>query len=169
MLYELTVIQFSKMLTNLDLILDKAAAYAEAKKFNSEVLLNARLAPDQFHLIRQVQIACDTVKLGVARLTGKTAPVHEDNETSLAELKARIHDVLAFLSSMSPQDFEGAKERSISQPRWEGKYLTGFEYAVQHAVPNLYFHITTAYAILRHNGVDLGKKDYLGAMPFKSA
>ena len=169
MLYELTVIQFSKMLTNLDLILDKAAAYAEAKKFNSEVLLNARLAPDQFHLIRQVQIACDTVKFGVARLTGKTAPVHEDNETSLAELKARIHDVLAFLSSMSPQDFEGAKERSISQPRWEGKYLTGFEYAVQHAVPNLYFHITTAYAILRHNGVDLGKKDYLGAMPFKSA
>lgn len=169
MLYELTVIQFSKMLTNLDLILDKAAAYAEAKKFNSEVLLNARLAPDQFHLIRQVQIACDTVKLGVARLTGKTAPVHEDNETSLAELKARIHDVLAFLSSMNPQDFEGAKERSISQPRWEGKYLTGFEYAVQHAVPNLYFHITTAYAILRHNGVDLGKKDYLGAMPFKSA
>ena len=169
MLYELTVIQFSKMLTNLDLILDKAAAYAEAKKFNSEVLLNARLAPDQFHLIRQVQIACDTVKLGVARLTGKTAPVHEDNETSLAELKVRIHDVLAFLSSMSPQDFEGAKERSISQPRWEGKYLTGFEYAVQHAVPNLYFHITTAYAILRHNGVDLGKKDYLGAMPFKSA
>ena len=169
MLYELTVIQFSKMLTNLDLILDKAAAYAEAKKFNSEVLLNARLAPDQFHLIRQVQIACDTVKLGVARLTGKTAPVHEDNETSLAELKARIHDVLAFLSSMSPQDFEGAKERSISQPRWEGKYLTGFEYAVKHAVPNLYFHITTAYAILRHNGVDLGKKDYLGAMPFKSA
>ena len=169
MLYELTVIQFSKMLTNLDLILDKAAAYAEAKKFNSEVLLNARLAPDQFHLIRQVQIACDTVKLGVARLTGKTAPVHEDNETSLAQLKARIHDVLAFLSSMSPQDFEGAKERSISQPRWEGKYLTGFEYAVQHAVPNLYFHITTAYAILRHNGVDLGKKDYLGAMPFKSA
>ena len=169
MLYELTVIQFSKMLTNLDLILDKAAAYAEAKKFNSEVLLNARLAPDQFHLIRQVQIACDTVKLGVARLTGKTAPVHEDNETNVAELKARIHDVLAFLSSMSPQDFEGAKERSISQPRWEGKYLTGFEYAVQHAVPNLYFHITTAYAILRHNGVDLGKKDYLGAMPFKSA
>ncbi|ARU29151.1 DUF1993 family protein [Cellvibrio sp. PSBB006] len=169
MLYELTVIQFSKMLTNLDLILDKAAAYAEAKKFNSEVLLNARLAPDQFHLIRQVQIACDTAKLGVARLTGKTAPVHEDNETSVAELKARIHDVLAFLSSMNPQDFEGAKERSISQPRWEGKYLTGFEYAVQHAVPNLYFHITTAYAILRHNGVDLGKKDYLGAMPFKSA
>ena len=169
MLYELTVIQFSKMLTNLDLILEKAAAYAEANKFNSEVLLNDRREPDQFHLIRQVQIACDTVKLGVARLTGKTAPVHEDNETSLAELKARIHDVLAFLSSMSPQDFEGAKERSISQPRWEGKYLTGFEYAVQHAVPNLYFHITTAYAILRHNGVDLGKKDYLGAMPFKSA
>ena len=169
MLYELTVIQFSKMLTNLDLILDKASAYAETKKFNPSVLLNARLAPDQFHLIRQVQIACDTAKLGVARLIGKTAPVHEDNETSVAELKARIHDVLDYLSGIKPEDFEGAKERSISQPRWEGKYLTGFEYAVQHATPNLYFHVTTAYAILRHKGFDLGKKDYLGAMPFKNA
>jgi hypothetical protein len=168
MLYELTVIQFSKMLTNLDQVLDKASAYADTKKFNLDVLLNARLAPDQFHLIRQVQIACDTAKLAVARLTGKTAPVHEDTETTLAELKARINNVVHYLASMTPQDFDGAKERHVSQPRWEGKYLTGFDYAIQHAIPNLYFHVTTAYAILRHNGVDLGKKDYLGAMPFKT-
>lgn len=168
MLHELTVVQFTKMLTNLNLILDKAAASAEARKFNLEVLLQARLAPDQFHFIRQVQIACDTAKLGVARLTGKTAPVHEDNETTLAELKARINEVIGFLASVRPEDFAGAEERQISQPRWEGKYLTGVEFAIQHAIPNLYFHITTAYAILRHNGVDLGKKDYLGAMPFKN-
>ena len=168
MLHELTVVQFTKMLTNLNLILDKAAASAEARKFNLEVLLQARLAPDQFHFIRQVQIACDTAKLGVARLTGKMAPVHEDNETTLAELKARINEVIGFLASVTPEDFAGAEERQISQPRWEGKYLTGVEFAIQHAIPNLYFHITTAYAILRHNGVDLGKKDYLGAMPFKN-
>lgn len=167
MLYELTVVQFSKMLGNLSGILDKAAAYAEVKKIDVGVLLNARLAPDQFNLIRQVQIACDSAKLGVARLTDKTAPVHEDNEATLAELKARIDGVTAYLASVSVDDFAGAQERHISQPRWEGKYLTGLEFAIQHAIPNVYFHITTAYSILRHNGVDVGKKDFLGAMPYK--
>ncbi|ACE85855.1 conserved hypothetical protein [Cellvibrio japonicus Ueda107] len=170
MLYDLTVVQFSKMLNNLNAVLDKGAAYAEAKRVDVGVLLGSRLAPDQFNLIRQVQIACDTAKLGVARLTGKqeSAPVHPDVETSLAELKARIHSVIEYLAQFSPSDFEDAAERSISQPRWEGKYLTGYEFAIQHVIPNLYFHITTAYAILRHNGVDIGKKDYLGPMPYKS-
>jgi uncharacterized protein len=168
MLYELTVVQFSKMLGNLNAMLDKAAAFSETKKFSVDVLLQSRLAPDQFHFIKQVQIACDTAKLGVARLTGKTAPVHEDNESNLAELKKRINEVLEYLATFSAEDFEGAKERHISQPRWEGKYLTGVEFAIQHAIPNMYFHVTTAYAILRHNGVDLGKKDYLGAMPYKN-
>jgi len=168
MLYELTAIQFSKMLGNLNRILDKSAIYAESKKIDMEVLLNSRLAPDQFHLIRQVQIACDTAKLGVARLTGKTAPVHEDNEKTLTELKARIEDVIAYLATFTAEDFAEANERHISQPRWEGKYLTGFEFAIEHAIPNIYFHVTTAYAILRHNGVDLGKKDFLGAMPYKN-
>ncbi len=169
MLYDLTVLQFSKMLNNLSALLDKGAQQAEAKKFDVSVLLNARLAPDQFNCIRQVQIACDTAKLGVARLVGgvETAPVHADTETTLPELKARIESVLAYLASVQPSDFDGAEERHISQPRWEGKYLTGLEFAIQHAIPNLYFHVTTAYAILRHNGVDLGKKDYLGAMPYK--
>jgi len=170
MFYELTVVQFSKALSNLSAILDKGAAYAEVKKFDVAVLLNSRLAPDQFNLIRQVQIACDTAKLGVARLTGKveSAPVHPDTETTLAELQVRIKAVREYLAGFSAADFAGAEERKISQPRWEGKYLTGFEFAVQHAIPNLYFHTTTAYSILRHNGVDLGKKDYLGNMPYKN-
>lgn len=170
MLYDLTVVQFSKMLGNLSAILEKGAAFAEAKKIDVAVLLNSRLAPDQFHLIRQVQIACDTAKLGVARLTGKmeSAPVHPDTEITLAELLDRIKSVREYLAGFSPEDFQGAEERTISQPRWEGKYLTGLEFAIQHAIPNIYFHVTTAYSILRHNGVDLGKKDYLGPMPYKS-
>lgn len=170
MFYELTVVQFSKMLNNLNNFLDKGAAYADAKKFDVSVLLNSRLAPDQFNLIRQVQIACDTAKLGVARLTGKmdSVPSHPDTETTLAELKDRIQSTLDYLAGFTPADFSKAAEERISQPRWEGKYLTGFEFAVEYAIPNIYFHVTTAYAILRHNGVDLGKKDYLGTMPFKT-
>ncbi|MFA6237862.1 MAG: DUF1993 domain-containing protein [Bacteriovorax sp.] len=167
MLYDVTVPQFTKMLKNLSAILDKGAQFADSKKIDMEVLLNARLAPDQFNLIRQVQIACDTAKLGAARLAGKDAPVHEDKEKTLPELQARINDVVKYLGAFSPNDFQGASERKISQPRWEGKYLTGAEYVAQHALPNIYFHITTAYSILRHNGVDVGKKDYLGEMPYK--
>jgi len=170
MLHDLTVVQFCKMLGNLGAILDKGAAFAEAKKIDVEVLLNSRLAPDQFNLIRQVQIACDTAKLGVARLAGKAdeAPKHDDHETTLAELQERIKSVVGYLKDVTPEDLASAPTRRISQPRWEGKYLTGEEFATQHAIPNLYFHVTTAYAILRHNGVDVGKKDYLGALPYKS-
>jgi hypothetical protein len=166
-MYEVTVPQFKKMLHNLNFILEKGAKQAEVKKFETEVLLNSRLAPDQFNLIRQIQIACDSAKLGVARLTGKEAPAHEDNEKSLPELKKRIESVIGFLNSFSVQDFKGADERRITQPRWEGKYLLGSEYVIQHVLPNVYFHITTAYSILRHNGVEVGKKDYLGEMPYK--
>jgi uncharacterized protein len=168
MLYAITITQYRKMLDNLSRFLEKAQAYAEAKKFDPEVLLNSRLAPDQFNFTRQVQIACDTAKFGAARLCGKEAPSHPDTEKTIDELKARIATVQAYLDSFSPADFVGAEGRHISQPRWEGKYLTGLEFAIQHSIPNLYFHVTTAYAILRHNGVDLGKKDFLGAMPYKS-
>jgi uncharacterized protein len=170
MLYDLTVVQFSKMLKNLDAIFDKAEAFAELKKVDMDVLLNSRLAADQFNLIRQVQIACDTAKVGVARLTGQleTAPKHDDSETTLAELRQRIASVLEYLAGFSEADFANAATIQISQPRWQGKYLTGYEFAIEHAIPNLYFHITTAYAILRHNGVEVGKKDYLGAMPYKA-
>lgn len=169
MLYAITVTQYCKALDNLSACLDKAAAYAESKKFDVEVLLNSRLAPDQFNLIRQIQIACDTAKFGAARLCGKEAPSHPDTEKTLPELQARIKTVQSYLNSFTEADFAGAEERHVSQPRWEGKYLTGLEFAIQHSIPNLYFHITTAYSILRHNGVDVGKKDFLGAMPYKTA
>lgn len=168
MLYEITILQFSKMLKNLSILLEKGASHAETKKVEVEILLNSRLALDQFHLIKQVQIACDTAKLGVSRLTGKEAPKHEDQEKTLHELQERIQSVLSYLETFTEKDFNEAIDRRISQPRWEGKYLTGKEFAIQHAIPNFYFHITTAYSILRHNGVDIGKKNYLGDMPFKS-
>jgi hypothetical protein len=167
MLFEMTVPQFTKMLHNLSLIIDKAAVNATERKFEMDVLLNARLAPDQFNFIRQVQIACDTAKLFASRMSGKDAPVQEDTEKSLPELKARIESVIGYLNSFKPEDFKGAEERKISQPRWEGKYVTGLEFATQHAIPNMFFHITTAYSILRTNGVPVGKKDYLGPMPYK--
>jgi len=167
MLYEITVPQFTKMLHNLSHILDKGVQHAEAKKFDVEVLLHARLAPDQFNLIRQIQIATDSAKLCCSRLTGKEAPKHEDNEKTLPELKARIESVIGYFNKLTPADFKGAETKHITQPRWEGKYLTGTDYVIQHAIPNIYFHITTAYSILRHNGVDVGKKDYLGELPYK--
>ncbi len=167
MIYELTVPQFMKTLKNLDAILDKATTFADAKKVDMEVLLNARLAPDQFNLTRQIQIVCDTAKLGASRLTGKAAPVQEDNEKTLAEVKARIQSVITYLESFKPEDYKNAATTIITQPRWEGKTLTGEQYVVHHVIPNFYFHVTTAYSILRHNGVEVGKKDYLGVMPYK--
>lgn len=167
MLYELTVPQFIKSLKNLDAMLDKAAAHADSKKFDFEVLLQSRLAPDMFNFTRQVQIMCDTAKLCAARLTNKTAPVQEDNEKTFKEIKARIQSVITFLESMKPEDYKNAAEVTITQPRWEGKTLTGEQYVVHHAIPNFYFHMTTAYALLRHNGVEVGKKDFLGPMPYK--
>jgi uncharacterized protein len=167
MLYEITITQYTKMLSNLSSMLDKAAEYAELKKFDVDVLLNARLAPDQFNFIRQIQITCDTAKFGAARICGKEAPSHPDTEKTLDELKARIKTVQDYLSTFVASDFDGAESRHVSQPRWEGKYLTGMEFVIQHSLPNLYFHLTTAYSILRHNGVNLGKKDFLGVMPLK--
>jgi hypothetical protein len=171
MIYQLTVPQFSKMLDNLSAILQKAALYADSKKFDVTVLLNSRLAPDQFALIRQVQIACDTAKIGVARLTNKVdqAPKHADDETTLEQLQQRIRDTQAYLASFSVEDFADAANQVITQPRWEGKTLSGEEFLLQHVLPNFYFHLTTTYAILRHNGVEVGKKDYLGPMPYRPA
>jgi len=168
MLHEITIIQFSKMLNNLSACLDKAAAFAETKKFDSAVLLTSRLAPDQLPLMVQIQIACDTAKIGASRLTGKEAPSFEDTEKTLDEAKARIAKTIANLETYTAADFADASERLVSQPRWAGKTLSGQEFALQHMMPNLYFHVATAYAILRHNGVDVGKKDYLGAMPYKA-
>lgn len=167
MLYDITIPAFIKGLRNLLNILEKGAGFADSKKIQMDVLLNARLAPDQFHLIKQVQIVTDTAKLCAARLTGAQAPTHDDGEKSLSEVQARIHSVISYLETFSKDQFKDASAKHITQPRWEGKYLTGEEYVLHHALPNFYFHITTAYSILRHNGVDVGKKDFLGAMPYK--
>ena len=169
MMYKIVVTQFSKMLGNLQSIIDKAATHAEQKKFEMDVLLQSRLSPDQFNLIRQVQIACDTAKLGVARLTDKEqdVPNHPDTEQTIDEVKARIQSVIGYLGAFSEADFTDAGQWRITQPRWKGKSLSGEEFLLQHVIPNFYFHVTTAYAILRHNGVEVGKKDYLGALPYQ--
>lgn len=167
MIFKTTLTQFGKMLHNLSGMLSKAKAHAEVKKFEPSVLLHSRLAPDQFPLIMQLQIACDNVKLGAARLAGKEAPTHADDETTFEQIQARIGEVVAYLNTLSEADFVGAELREISQPRWKGKTLNGLQYLEEYVVPNVYFHITTAYAILRHNGVDIGKRDFLGELPYK--
>lgn len=166
-MYERLIPPATKMLRNLYAILGKAEAFATSKKVDFEVLLQSRLAPDMLPLVRQVQIACDTAKLGSARLIGKDAPSHADTEKTLSEVRERIQSTISYLESLTAKDFEKAAENKITTPRWEGKWLTGEEYLNHHVIPNIYFHVTTAYVILRHNGVDIGKKDYLGEMPFK--
>lgn len=169
MLYTIAVIQGSKMLQNLKVILEKARTSAEVRKFDVNVLVQSRLAPDMFPLVRQVQIACDSIKLGVARVVDQmeTVPKHADTETTIDELLTRIQETLDYIATVSPAMFEGASERRVGTPRWEGKTVSGDEFIVQYALPNLYFHITTTYAILRHNGVDVGKQDFLGALPMR--
>lgn len=168
MLYELTVPQFAKMLRNLTAIMAKAQTYAENRKFDVEAFSQARLFIDQFNFARQIQITCDSAKLCASRLTGKDAPVFDDSKASWSDLRQRIDDTLSYLNSLSAADFKGAEDKKITTPRWEGKWLTGMEYTLQHAIPNVYFHATTAYSILRANGVEVGKKDYLGELPFRS-
>jgi uncharacterized protein len=159
---------FKKSLGQIQTWFDAAEAHAKAKSFDPNVLLAARLSPDQFAFTRQVQIACDTVKLGCSRLTGKEAPTQADTETTFDELRARIKSVIAYVESVTSKDFEGAGARSITQPRWEGKTMTGHDYFYEHVIPNFYFHTAHTYAILRHNGVSVGKKDYLGQLTMKA-
>ncbi len=156
--------QMKKQLGQLEKWLGTAAEYAKAKSFDPNIILGFRLAPDQFSFVQQVQTTCDTAKLAASRLTGKAAESHADTEQTLDELRARIRSVIGYLDGLSAKDFEGAAAKVITQPRWEGKWMTGADYFIEHAVPNFYFHLTTAYAILRHIGVKVGKRDYLGAL-----
>jgi len=153
-----------KTLAQIDTWFDKATDYAKSRSFDPNVLVGMRLAPDQFPLVRQVQIACDTVKLGASRLTGKEAPTHEDNEKTIDELRARIKSATRFLDGLTEKDFDNAATRAVTLPRWEGKIMTGHDYFLEHVVPNFFFHASHTYAILRHNGVPLGKSDYLGPL-----
>lgn len=163
-MYYATFGQMKKMLGQLDKWLDAATAFAQTKSFDPNVFLEFRLAPDQFTFARQVQLTCDTAKTAASRLSGKDAPSHPDTEKTIDELRARIRSVIAYLDGFSEKDFEEAATRSITQPRWEGKVMTGADYFLEHAMPNFFFHVAHAYAILRHNGVSVGKRDYLGAL-----
>jgi len=162
MVFETLVTQPTKMLKNLSALIDKAAANAEAKKYDVSNVLQARLAPDQFNFIRQVQITCDTVKAAAARLAGQEPPKHEDNEKTVPELKARIQKTLDFLASMKAENYKDYEKRMVPIGHKPGKAVVGKEFLEQMVIPNFYFHLTTAYAILRHNGVEIGKSDYLG-------
>ena len=156
--------QMKKQLAQIDKWFDAAVAHAEAKKFDPNVLVTSRLAPDQFAFARQVQIACDTAKLGASRVTGKEAPSQADTEATIDELRARIASVTSYLDGLTAADFDGVAARTVTQPRWEGKIMTAHDYFIEHVVPNFYFHIAHVYALLRHNGVGVGKRDYLGTL-----
>jgi hypothetical protein len=160
--------QFKKTLGQLETWLEAASAHATAKSFDPSVFMTSRLAPDQFAFARQVQIACDTAKLAASRLSGKEAPKHADTEQTLDELRARVKSVLEYLNGFTAADFEGAATRKVTQPRWEPKFMFGAEYFLEHALPNFFFHTTHVYAILRHNGVTLGKKDFLGPLSMQT-
>lgn len=164
-MYAMSVPVFERMLTNLSAILHKAAAHAEARKIDPTVLLNARLAPDMFPLAAQVRIACDFAKGAAARLTGAEPPKYEDNEATFDELKARIAKTIDFVRGHAPAQFSGAEERPV-QLKLRGETMTfqGIFYLAHVVLPNFYFHATTAYDILRHNGVELGKRDFVGPL-----
>jgi uncharacterized protein len=164
--FELVTEQLPKSLGQLRSILKKAQAFNEQKKIQPEVLLQSRLAPDQFPLFRQVQIACDTAKLGAARLTGLQAPVHDDSQTDWPDLFSRVDETISFLRSITRSQFGAFSAARVTLPWWNGKEVKGPDYLVQFMVPNFYFHMMTAYSILRKNGLDIGKNDYLGEMPF---
>jgi hypothetical protein len=154
---------FVRNLNNLSAILKKGEDHANEREIDESVFVNARLAPDMFPLSRQVQIACDVVKGASARLSGVEAPKHEDNETSFAELYTRISNTIEFLNSLPEEKINGTEDKEIKMKA--GPFdleFTGGDYLLGWALPNLYFHVATAYNILRHNGVDVGKMDYLG-------
>lgn len=167
LLYDLTVPHFDKSLQNVDRWIDKAIDFSKAKKFDANDLLTSRLAIDQFPLLRQVMSVCDQAKLVCARVTGKEAPVHPDTEKTWDELRARIRSVREYLKTYRPADFEGAETRKVTLAWMPGKYLTGKDYVMEFALANFSFHLVHVYAILRHNGVELGKGDFIGFVPFQ--
>jgi uncharacterized protein len=162
-MYQASVPPMIRALANLRGILQKAAAHAEARKIDPSVLVNARLYPDMYPLSRQIQIATDMAKGGASRLAGKEIPKYEDNESSFPELAARLDKTIALLETFGPEDIDGSEDKTINLTL-HGTTLTfkGIRYLLDYVIPNVYFHVTTAYAILRHNGVEVGKKDFIG-------
>ena len=169
-IYDLTVPQLKHTLTNLDRWLTKAGEHAKTNGMAEDALLGSKLAPDQYSLVRQVRAATDNAKFIPGRLAGKDWPSHPDTETTLDQLHARIASVKSYLDTFQPADFDGAIERTVVLP-WmaKGQHLTAADYLVQFALPNFYFHVVTAYAIMRHVGVTVGKTDYIGPIAIKQA
>ncbi len=162
-MYQASAPVFERMLGNLASLLEKAAAHAEAKKIDQAVFVNARLAPDMFNFAKQIHIAGDTAKGCMARLAGVDAPKYEDNETTLTELVARINKTIDYIKTFKPEQIDGSEEKQIVLPMRSGPLeFKGLPYLLNWVNPNFFFHITTAYDILRHNGVEVGKMDYLG-------
>ena len=162
-MYQASVPRFVNILGNLSGILDKAQAHVDAKKLDAATLTTFRLFPDMLPMVKQVQIACDTAKGLVARLAGVEIPAFADDETTLAELKARIAKTIAFIQSVPADKIDGTEDKDIVTKRGDKEtHYKGMQFLLGHAVPNVYFHVTTAYNILRHNGVEIGKRDYLG-------
>ena len=164
-MYQASIPAFVQMLNNLSAILDKAEAHAENRKIDPEVLLNCRLATDMYPLVRQIQIAADLAKGAAARLAAVEVPKHEDTEKSLTDLRARLAKTVAFVQSFKPDDIDGSEDRDINLTLGEHKMsFKGQPYLVHFVMPNFYFHCTTAYDILRHCGVELGKRDFIGTI-----
>lgn len=161
---ESSVRQMQKMLVNLDTWLAKAVAHAEKKSFDPNVYLASRLAPDQYPLSRQVQVACDIAKQAAAGYAGEIAPKHPDTEQTMTELRTRIQTVTNYLESIKPERYAGANERKVPLPFMPGKGMSASNYLTELSTPNFYFHLVLAYAILRHNGVELGKQEYIGGL-----
>ena len=162
-MYQISIPVFTRVLGNLSAILNKAAAHAEAKKIDPSVFINSRLAPDMFPLARQVQIAADAVKGCGARLAGVDIPSFADTETTFPELQERIAKTVAFLKTLAAEQIDGSESRTVTiKLRGSDVQFLGLPYLTDFVLPNLFFHVTTSYAILRHNGVELGKGDYLG-------
>jgi uncharacterized protein len=168
-MYYQVVSQCSQSLKLVGTLLDKAEQFAAAKHFDVAVLLNGRLAPDMKPLIYQVQSACDYVKGAAAWLSGQKPPKHEDNEQTVDELRARIRKTVDFVESVAEARYEGANDRRVSLSWAPGKVLEGEDYLLQITIPNVYFHIAMAYAVLRNGGVDVGKMDFLGTLKFVDA
>jgi hypothetical protein len=158
---------FAKILENIEKWMDKAEEHAKERAFEVDVLAQSRLAPDQYPFVRQVQSACDQAKVAAAYLSGAKAPSHPDTEQTFSDLRQRIEKCRRFIASVPEKDFAGADERKVAPPWMGGRWLRGSDYLAELAIPNFYFHTSMAYAILRHNGVKLGKMDYIGGIPMQ--
>jgi|TARA_B110000263_G_scaffold46488_1_gene38578 hypothetical protein len=162
-MYQASVPRLVNILHNLDKILDKAQEHVETKKLDISSIIDVRLFPDMFNMVRQVQIACETARGVVARLAGVEIPTSDDNERNIKELKQRIGKTIAFIEGFSPEQIDGTEDKPIVTKRHDKEtHYKGMQFLLGHAIPNVYFHVTTTYNILRHNGVEIGKRDYLG-------